>query len=190
MISLTGLGKLWELAALLPVKLAGIDYDTTNGRAVATDPLGSAVDDNIRTMINRTDDISTSTKRIVDDERNVIVVCHLGNLGEGCDVVLGVSDALYVECLGLFVDCSSKIFGLVAGDKLDGDPVLFQKDLELIIGSTIEIGTIELNRNGLELGGLSTGSGNGGYTTLESSNTLLKDVHSGVANALSGESVQ
>jgi hypothetical protein len=51
---------------LAPVKLAAINDHTANGCAVTTNPLGRAVDDDIGTVFNRTEEVATSTECVVD----------------------------------------------------------------------------------------------------------------------------
>lgn len=139
MVSLTGLGETREFAALLPVEFATIHYNPTDSRAMSSDPFGSTVNDNIGTKVDGAHNVATRTERIIYDERNVIVMGYLGNLWDRCDIVLGVPDAFDVESLGVLVDCCSKGFRFVVRNKLDGYTELLEKNLELVIGSTVEV---------------------------------------------------
>lgn len=51
---------------LAPIKLAAINDHTANGCAVTTNPLGCAVNDNIGTVFNRTEEVATSSECVVD----------------------------------------------------------------------------------------------------------------------------
>jgi hypothetical protein len=51
---------------LSPVKLAAIDNDTADGGTMATNPLGSRVDDNIRAVVNWSDEVAASSKSVVN----------------------------------------------------------------------------------------------------------------------------
>lgn len=53
---------------LEPVKLARVDDDTADGGAVAADPLGGRVDDNIGAVVDGADVVTTSTKGVVNLE--------------------------------------------------------------------------------------------------------------------------
>lgn len=67
----------------------------------------------------------------------------MGDLGNGLeiwDVVLGVANALDVDSLGLVVNGSSNVLGLVAVDKLGVDAQARQEDLELVVGAAVEVG--------------------------------------------------
>lgn len=64
------LGRLDELGeagrVLAPVELAAVDNDTGDGSAVAADPLGGGVDDDIGTMLNGSDEVATGTEGVVN----------------------------------------------------------------------------------------------------------------------------
>ena len=47
-VAVRGLRELGELAAGAPVKVASVDHDATHARAVAADPFGAAVGDDVR----------------------------------------------------------------------------------------------------------------------------------------------
>ena len=51
---------------LAPVELAAIDYDTSDGGTMASDPLGRRVDDNIGTVVDRTNKVATGTECVVN----------------------------------------------------------------------------------------------------------------------------
>lgn len=66
-VALGGLDELGEpLAVLAPVKLAGVNDDTSNGGSVAADPLGSRVDDDVGAVVDGADKVSTGTKSVVN----------------------------------------------------------------------------------------------------------------------------
>ena len=82
MVAGVGVSKGGKLAAGLPVELAGIDDDTAQRGAVAADELGGRVDNDVRAVLDRTDQVR-SAEGVVDDQRDVVLV---GNLGDGVDV--------------------------------------------------------------------------------------------------------
>lgn len=66
-VAFGGLGELREPRCVLaPVELAAVDDDTADGGAVATDPLGRAVHDNVRAVVDRAGKVSTGTEGIVN----------------------------------------------------------------------------------------------------------------------------
>lgn len=66
-VALGGLDELREsLAVLAPVKLAGVDDDTSNGGSVAADPLGGRVNDDVGAVVDGADKVSTGTKSVVN----------------------------------------------------------------------------------------------------------------------------
>ena len=66
-----GFRELGELA-VVPGKLPGIDNDPADGVAVAADVLGSPVDNDIGTMVDRAD--KAHTGGVIDDQRYAVVV--------------------------------------------------------------------------------------------------------------------
>ena len=114
----------------------------------------------------------------------------MGNLGNGLqvrDVVLGVANALDVDSLGLVVNGSSDILGLVAVDELGVDAKTGEEDLELVVGATVEVGGghdvvagMGEGVDGDELGSLARRGGQGSDTTLKGSYPLLEDMDSGL----------
>ena len=51
---------------LAPIEFAAVDDDASNGGAMAANPLGCRVDNNISSVVNWSDEITTSTKSIVN----------------------------------------------------------------------------------------------------------------------------
>lgn len=67
MVALGGLDELGEAGAVLaPVELARVDDDAADGCAVAADPLGGRVDDNVGAVVDGSDEVTASAKGIVD----------------------------------------------------------------------------------------------------------------------------
>lgn len=58
------LGK--PLGMLSPVKFAAVDDNAANGGPVSTDPFGGRVHDDIRAVVERSAEITSGAKRIVD----------------------------------------------------------------------------------------------------------------------------
>lgn len=206
-VSLGGLDHLRETSAVLaPVKLARVDNHTSNSCAMAADPLGGRVDDNIGSVVDRAEKEAASTKGVVNLGSAVKEgVARLGSwrcthnkgdasiVGDLCNglkvgnVETGVTDSLDVNGLGLLVNGSSNVLGLVAVDKLGGDTKTGEEDLELVVGASVEVGSsdnvitdVGERGNSHKLRCLAGRRSDSGDTTLESSDTLLEYVHSWV----------
>lgn len=188
------LGRLRELGearrVLAPVELARVDDDTANGRAVAADPLGRRVDDNVRTVLDRLAEVAARTEGVVDNDGDALLVRGLGDRLKVGDVEARVADRLEVDGLGLVVDRGGNVLGLVAGDKLGRDAETGEDDLELVVGAAVEVGGsdnvvagVRERSNGQELSGLARSGGDGGDTTLKSGDTLLEDVDGGLCGS-------
>jgi hypothetical protein len=61
-----------SLSVLAPIELAAVNDDTSNSRAVASNPLGCRVDDNVRSVFNRFNVVATSSEGVV----NLSVPCQ------------------------------------------------------------------------------------------------------------------
>ena len=70
---------------------------------------------------------------------------HASFMGDLCNclnvrnIVSGIPDALDVDGLGLGIDCLLQILGLVALDELGVDSKARHEDLELVVGSAVQI---------------------------------------------------
>jgi hypothetical protein len=124
---------------LAPVELSRVDNDTSDGCSVATDPFGGRVDDDISAMVDRTDEVTSSTKSVVNNDRNALLVSGLRNSFEVRNVILGVTDTLNINSLCLIVNGSSDILGLVTVDKLGVDAETGEEDLELVVSAAIKV---------------------------------------------------
>ena len=162
------LGRLNELResrrVLAPVELARVDDDAADGGAVAADPLGGRVDDDVCAVVDGADEVAPGAKGVVDlpskvsaqqaqkhscedgrggdpyDQRHALVMRRLGNGLEVGHVVARVADGLEVDGLGLVVDGGGDVLGAVALDELGGDAQARQKDLELVVGAAVQVG--------------------------------------------------
>lgn len=66
-VALRGLVELGEAGGMLaPVELARVDNDTADGGSVTANPLCGRVDDDISAMVDGADEVTTSTKGVVD----------------------------------------------------------------------------------------------------------------------------
>ena len=103
MIGLVGLGQRGELARHGgPVKGASVDDGAADGRTVATDPLGQALDDDGSAVIRRTVQVRRG-KRVVDDDRNVERLGRVHQRGHVSHVYQRISDGLHVPELGVLL---------------------------------------------------------------------------------------
>jgi hypothetical protein len=69
MVAFGWLGELGETCGILaPVKFAAVYDDTSNGCPVAANPLGCTVYNNIGSMFDRPEEVTTGTEGVVDLE--------------------------------------------------------------------------------------------------------------------------
>ena len=72
-----GLSNLGVLSARLPIEVTAVDDHTAQRGAVAADELGCGVDDDIGTMLQRTEQIR-GAEGVVDDNRQTVLLGDLG----------------------------------------------------------------------------------------------------------------
>lgn len=94
----------------------------------------------VPTVLNRADQVSTSTEGVVNDEGNTAGVADLGDLLKIRNVVAGVSDGLNVDSLGLLIDGGGNVLRLVTSNETGLDSHPREHDLELVVGTAIEVG--------------------------------------------------
>ena len=117
------------------------------------------------------------------NNRNALLMGKLGDSLKVGDVIAGVSNALDIDSLGLLVDGSCQVLGLVASDELGLDAVAGKHDLQLVVGAAVEVGGrdnvvtgVGERGDGHELSGLAGGSSDSGNTALEGSHAFLEDI--------------
>ncbi len=98
------LGQGRKLPGCLPVKLSAVHNNPANGSPMSADKLGCRVNDNIRSILNRTDQIRRP-ECIVDNKRNPVSVrnrCDLLNIRH---VRMRIAECLNMHRSGVFLDC-------------------------------------------------------------------------------------
>lgn len=97
------------------------------------------MNNNISTVLNGTDQVSTSSEGVVNNQGNTMLMDSLGNPGNVGNNVLGVRDRLDKDGLGLGVDQLGKGLRLVRVSELDLDSQAGEKDLKLVVGAAVEM---------------------------------------------------
>lgn len=73
-VAVRGLRHLRE-AAVVPLELAAVDDDAADGGAVAADPLGGGVDDDVGAVLDGADEVASRAKGVVDLCITRLVLC-------------------------------------------------------------------------------------------------------------------
>ena len=92
-----------------PVERASVHDDSTDGGAMAADPLRRRVDDDVRAVLDRLGE--KRREGVVDDDRHAPRVGYVGDRGEVVDVEPRIADELEEDRLGLVVDRAPKADG-------------------------------------------------------------------------------
>ena len=107
------------LAGSLPVELAGVDDNAAEGRAVAADELGSGMDNDVRAVLDRTDEVR-GAEGVVDDERQAVLVRDLSDGFDVRNVGVRVAEGLDVDSLGVVLDRALELCEVVRVDEGTG----------------------------------------------------------------------
>lgn len=181
-----GFAEHWELA-VAPVVVTPVDNHAPHRGAVATDPLGSRVQDHVGSPLDRVEDVTTLTERVVHDQRDVMLACHGGDRFEIGHVVFRVPDGLQVDRLGSPVDQRGNAIHVVPVGKayLNAQPC--ERHLKLVVGTTVKEGggddIVARGGDGMDrdkLRGVPRGGGHGGNAPFQRSHPLFEHLGGGV----------
>ena len=96
MIAISGLCEAGKFAGFRPVEVPAVDDDAAHAGAVAADPFGAAVRDDVGAEGDGFGEIAAHAEGVVDDKRDS---CRVGNVCDSLDVwdvELRVSNSLAV----------------------------------------------------------------------------------------------
>ena len=118
---------------------------------MSADPFRRAVDDDVGTVLDRSQQVSAHPEGVVNDQGNFVSVRnlvfstirnrqlvgwyqikqYLCELGNRCYVIFGVSDRFNINSFGIFVDCFGKLCWVRTLNELDIDAKSGEKDWEM-----------------------------------------------------------
>jgi len=174
------------LAAGLPVKLAAVHDDAAQRGAVAADELGGRVDDDVRAVLDGTDEVR-GAKGVINDQRQAVLVGDGRDGVDVGDVTVGVAQSLEVDGLGVGLDRVLDLFQVMCIHEGGGDAELGQGVLQQVIAAAVDglLGHDVVAGLRQRLDGVGDGrrAGSGGQSSdaaLERRDTLLEHVLRGV----------
>ena len=184
-----GRGDRRVLSALFPIKLARVYNHAAKGCSVAADKLCGGVNDDVGSALDRANK-EGSSKCVVDDNRNSVLV---GDLRDGVDVrnvAVGISQSLKVNGLCVGLDRSFDFLKVMGVYKSGLDAELLKRVRKQVVGSAVDclLGYDVLAGLGQGLdcvgdGGRSRGDGQGGDSAFERGDALFKNVLGAVGQA-------
>ena len=98
------------------------------------------MNDNISTVFDGLDEVSSRAECVVDDQGNTGFMGDLGNGLDVWDIVSRVANGLDIYGLGLVVDGSCKILRIVSVHKFGGYAKPGEEYFELIVCATVQVG--------------------------------------------------
>ena len=153
---------------------------------MAADELGCGVNDDVGTMLQRTEQIR-GAEGVVDDNRQTVL---LGDLGDGVDVGdvgVGVAERLEIDDRGVVLDGTLDLFQVMGIDKRGLDAKLGERMLQQVVGATVNgllshhvVTGLGKSLQGIGDGSSARGDGKTCHATLECGDTVLEDTLGGV----------
>lgn len=125
------------LGVLRPRKLARIDDRAAEARAVPAEILRQRMDDDIRAMLERAQQVGRR-HRVVDDERQAVAVRDLGERGDIGDVAERIADRFREDRLRPCVDQRVERGRLARVGEARRDSVLRQRMREQVVGAAVQ----------------------------------------------------
>src|ERR1041385_3260272 len=137
MISFRRLRELGELP-IAPVVVATINDHAADRISMTANPFRSGLNNHVRTMFERTKEITGSSECIVDDQWEVVFACKGSDSCEVGNVEAGVTDRFEIKCLCFFVDQFFESLNGVAVGETRFDTQSFECYFELVVGPAVE----------------------------------------------------
>ncbi len=175
--------------AVAPVEVAAVHDQSTDRRSMSADKLCCRMDNDIRSVLQRTVQIRRG-QRVVDHDRHACFLSNLGDLFVREDIQLGVAHGLAVDELDLRSQRAAEVLGIAGVHKVNGDAHLRQRVMEEVVGSSIQTGAGDHLIAGLKdvcnsqcNGSLARSGGDARSSTLQSGDALLQNVGGRVHDA-------
>ena len=170
--------------------MAAINDYASHAGAVAANPLGAAVCDDVRSHLDRLGQIATHAESVIHDQRDTRVMTDLRNSRHIRDVELRVPDRLDIDRTRVLIDRIPDLLCILARHKLAMDVELLKIDAELVERATVEIhradevmARLTAGGDGHELCGMAGSGGDSTDASLEHCHAVLEDGVSWVAHA-------
>ena len=129
-------GEVGEAAAG-PIEIAAVHDDPADGRAVAAQEFGGAVDDDVGAPLERPAQIRRG-ERVVDHQRDRVLASDRRDLVEREDADVGVAQRLAVDDLGVGLDRPLEVGRVRRIDKRDIDADAREGVAELVVRAAVE----------------------------------------------------
>ena len=121
-----------------PVEIARVDDGAADGRAMAADPLGKRMDDDVRAIFDGAQQRRRRERRI-DDQRQMVFFGDRRISFDISDIQARVADRLDVDGARLVVDGGLHGDEIVDGREIHLDALLRQNRVELRIGASVQV---------------------------------------------------
>ena len=137
MVARVRISDVAELAAGFPVELAGFNDDAADGRSVTAQKLGCRVDDDVRAVFDRPDQVRRS-EGVVDHQRQSILMRDLRNGVDVGDIAVRIAQRLQENRSGVLLNGPLYFFQIMRVHKCGFDSVLRERVLQQIEGAAVD----------------------------------------------------
>src|ERR1700761_6685480 len=103
MITFRWFGKLREFS-VAPVIITSVDNYAADAGTMPADPFGSGLNHHVRTMLQRTEQVTRSAKSIIYDQWQIVFFSYRSYLFKIRNIVFGVANRFQVNGFGFSVD--------------------------------------------------------------------------------------
>ena len=189
MVGGVGIGELRILARSLPVKVAAVDDHAAKRGAVTTDELCRGVNDDVGTVLQRTEQVR-GAKGIVHNDRQAVLVGNLGDCVDVGDIGVGVAQRLQIDNGGVVLNCALDLFEIMSIDKGRLNTKLRKRMLKQIVRTTVDgllsnhmVTGLRKRLDGIGNGSSTRRDGKARHAALERGDTILKDALSRIGQA-------
>ena len=172
-----------------PGEATGIDDHATHGGAVATDILGRGVHHDIGAVFDRSPQEGRG-HGVVDDQRDTVVVGHLGECGDVHHTARRVADTFAEHRLGTLIDAIGDAGEVVLVGEADLDALARQGVGKEVVGTAVEfadrddiVAAFGKRLDGIGNGGHAGGHRQAGDTTFQGGHTIFQHRAGGVHDA-------
>ena len=102
MVAGVGSGNIRISAACFPIKIAAVNDHTAESSTVTADKFGCRMNDDVRTMLDRTDEIR-GAEGVVDHQRKSVLMCDLGDSVDIGNVGIRITERFKIDRLGVIL---------------------------------------------------------------------------------------
>ncbi len=136
-IGSVGFAQTREFVVLLPIKGSSVDDHAADDGAMTAKELRRRMDDDIRAVLDRTEEIR-GRKRIIDDHRDAVFMRDRRDCFKIQHVRVGVAERFQIERFGVRLNRGAEVFRITPVDKRRRNAEVLKRIGKQVIGAAVE----------------------------------------------------